>query len=195
MTNPFHVGYWNEHDLQSAGFKKLGRNVQIAKNCTIVGIENITSGDNVRIDGYCTLVAAGTGFIELGSYIHIGSYCLLSGNDGIKMADFTCLSHAVKLYSRSDDYSGNALTNPTVPAEYLNVNRGPVIIEKHRLVGSGSIVLPNITIHEGSAVGALSLVNTDVASWSIYAGIPARRIKERSKKLLELEASLRQQRS
>lgn len=191
MNNPFTVGYWNEHDLVHAGFKHIGHHVQIAKNCTIVGIENISLGNHVRIDGYCTLVAAGAGFIELGSYIHIGCYCLLSGSDGIQIADFSTLSHGVKLFSRSDDYSGNALTNPMIPSQYLNVEHGKIDVGRHVIVGAGSVILPNVTINEGSAIGALSLVKRNIPSWSIYSGVPARRIKDRSQKLLELEAKFR----
>ena len=124
--NPFNQGYYNENDLKDAGFKKLGKNVQIAKNCTVVGVENITIGDNVRIDGYCTIIATGEGWLELGSYIHIGSYSLLSAGAGIRMEDFSGLSQGVKIYSKTDDYAGKHLTNSTVPEKYTGVTEGTV---------------------------------------------------------------------
>jgi len=191
--NPFEIGYFNEHDLKFAGFKRLGRNVQIAKNCTIIGLENIEIGDNVRIDGYCTIIAAGNGWLELGSYIHIGAYCLLSAGDGIRMADFSGLSHGVQIYSRTDDYSGKYLTNPTVPEKYINLSRGAVILERHAVIGAGSIVLPKVTIGEGSSVGALSLVTKSLEAWGVFFGSPAKRLKGRSQRLLELEAELQQE--
>ena len=60
QANPFDTGFYREDELRQFGFKRIGINVQIAKTCTVVGLENIAIGDNVRIDGYCTLVAAGT---------------------------------------------------------------------------------------------------------------------------------------
>jgi len=186
----FDPGYYTKTDLEKAGFKALGKNVFIAKNCTIIGTGNISIGNNVRIDGYCTIISAGEGFVELGSYIHIGGYCLLIASDGIVMEDFSGLSQGVKIYSRTDDYSGEHLTNPTVPAKYTGITKGKVTLSRHVIIGSGSVILPNVTIGEGSSVGALSLVNKTLESWGVYFGSPAKRIKTRSNRLLELEKQL-----
>ena len=182
----FDPGYYTNTQLEKAGFRSLGYNVSIAKNCTIIGIQNISIGNNVRIDGFCSIIAAGNGFVELGSYIHIGCYCLLIAGDGIVMNDFSCISHGVKIFSRTDDFSGEYLTNPTVPEKYTGVTKGQVTLSKHVLIGSGSIILPNLTIGEGSSVGALSLVNKPLESWGVYAGSPVKRVKPRSTRLLEL---------
>lgn len=186
----FSPGYYTENELIDAGFKSIGKNVCIAKNCTIVGLPNISIGDNVRIDGYCSIIASSSGKVTLGSYIHIGSYCLLSGGAGISMADFSGLSQGVKIYSKTDDYSGHHLTNPTIPEQYTGVSQGKVTLEKHVIIGSGSVILPAVTIAEGSSVGALSLVSKDLESWGVYFGAPARRLKRRSKNLLKLERDL-----
>ena len=179
-------GYLNQAELRAEGFNAVGENVAIAKNCTVIGMQNISIGSNVRIDGYCTIVAA-EGSIVIGSNIHIGAYCLLSGGDGIQMKDFSGLSQGVKIYSRSDDYSGRYLTNPTVPSKYVGGARGKVTLGRHVIIGSSSVILPSVTIGEGSAVGALSLVTKDLDSWGIYSGCPAKKIKARSKHLLSLE--------
>lgn len=189
MTNPFDPGYYEEHELAAIGFKSVGSNVRVAKNCTIIGLENISIGDNVRIDGYSTIIAAG-GFVTLGSYIHIGGYSFLSGGAGIVLESFSGLSQGVKIYSKSDDYSGAALTNPTVPSRYLNVVSGAVTLKRHVIVGSGSVVLPNVTIGEGSSVGALSVVTKSLDEWGVFVGVPARRLKSRSRQLLEQEKQL-----
>jgi galactoside O-acetyltransferase len=120
----------------------------------------------------------------------VGAYCLLSAGDGITLGDFSNLSQGIRIYSRSDDYSGEHLTNPTVPAEYTHVTRGRVHLHKHVIVGSGSVILPQVEIGEGSAVGALSLVKRSLDPWGIYAGAPVRRLKARSTKLLALEEDL-----
>lgn len=185
--SPFNVGFFTEHELSGFGFKKLGRNISIAKNCTIIGLHNISIGDNVRIDGYSTIVAAGDGFLNLGSFIHIGSYSLLSAGAGITMNDFSGISQGVRIYSKTDDYSGEHLTNPTVPARYTGVKFGKVVLGRHAIIGSGTVILPNVTIGEGSSVGAQSLVTKNLAEWGVYFGSPAKRIKNRKKNLLDLE--------
>lgn len=188
--NPFNPDYYDEGELREAGFKSLGSNIKLAKNCTIIGLENICIGSNVRIDGYCTLVAAGDGFLNIGSYVHIGGYSLLLAGAGITLEDFSGLSQGVKLYSKTDDYSGSYLTNPTVPVEYTGVVSGEVRSNRHVIVGSSSVVLPGVSIGEGSSIGAMSLVTKNLEPWGVYFGTPVNRLKSRSKKLLDFESEL-----
>lgn len=190
MGKIFRPTHYTESDLANEGFKHLGKNVRIARNCTIVGPENISIADNVRIDGYCTIVATGTGYLDLGSYIHVGGYCALLAAEGIVIEDFSCLSWGCKLFSRSDDYSGRHMTNPMVQPKYTNVSRGRIKLCRHALVGAQTVLLPKVTLGEGVAVGALSLVSKDLAAWGIYSGVPAKWIKERKRELLQLEKNL-----
>lgn len=184
--NPFNHGYYQSDELRNFGFKYVGEHVQVAKNCTIIGLENISIGDNVRIDGGTTLACA-NGYLRLGSYIHIGGGCHLTCAGGIELEDFSGLSQGVKIYSGTDDYSGASLTNPTVPPEFLRVEVAKVHIGRHVIIGSGSVILPGVLIGEGSSVGALSLVNRSLESWGVYFGSPAKKLKSRKQNLLALE--------
>ncbi|WP_229423052.1 acyltransferase [Telluria aromaticivorans] len=189
LPNPFNPGYYRSEELRQFGFGQVGENVMIAKNATIIGLENISIGNNVRIDGGVVL-AAHSGSLVVGDYIHIGGGSYLGCAGGITLGDFANLSQGVRIYSSSDDYSGEALTNPTVPPAYLKLTKAPVALGRHVIVGSGSVILPGANIGEGSAVGALSLVLRPLEAWGIYAGAPARRLKARSRALLELEQAL-----
>jgi len=186
MLTPFDQGYFKEEELKSMGFKAVGENVAIAKNCTIIGLQNISIGSNVRIDSNVS-IAAHKGGLDIGSYVHIGGACHLSCAGTVSLADFSGLSQGVRIYSSTDDYSGQFLTNPMVPTKYLNVEIAPVTIGKHVVVGSGSVVLPGVYIGEGSSVGALSLVTKNLGEWGVYFGAPVKLIKFRSKQLLDLE--------
>ena len=190
MNNPFDPGYYNEEELAGFGFKSVGTNVRIAKNSTIIGLSNISLGSNVRIDGYCGIVAAGVGSVSIGSFIHIGGWCYLSAGDGIVMEDFSGLSQGVRIYSRTEDFSGEHLTNPTVPEKFTGVKHGAVTLKRHVVIGSGTVILPGVTIGEGSSVGALSLVTKSLDPWGVFCGCPAKRLKDRSKRLLKLESEL-----
>jgi len=181
----FNTKYYTTEELKNCGFRKIGKNVKIHENINLVGIENISIGSNVRIDPYASIVASGP--IHIGSFIHIGSYCSLIGAEGIFMDDFSGLSQGVKIYTKSDDYSGLHLTNPTVSNKYTNAQRGPVVLKKHVIIGSGTVILPGIEIGVGVSIGALSLVNRSLKEWGIYSGIPVKRLKNRSKNLLKLE--------
>jgi len=192
MENPFNQGYFSTEQLRGFGFKDVGKNVIVAKNCTIVGLRNISIADNVRIDGN-TVIAAASGSITIGSYIHIGGGCFLACAGGITLGDFSGLSQGVRIYSATDDYTGHWLTNPTVPHAYVKLKVAPVVLGRHVIIGAGTVILPGVTIGEGSSVGALSLVSKALDPWGVYFGLPVKRLKARSKRLLELEKQLRQE--
>lgn len=179
--------FYNTKELLDIGFKKVGKNVSLHKSCIVVGVENISMGDNVRIDGFNSIISSGDGFINLGSHIHIASHCYIGAGSGLVMEDFTGLAHGVKIHTMSDDYTGKALTNSTIPIKYKKINSGKVHLGKHSIVGSGTIILPNVNIQEGCSIGAMSLVTKSLDSWGVYFGIPVKRIKNRLKKVLDLE--------
>jgi acetyltransferase-like isoleucine patch superfamily enzyme len=183
ILNP---GYYNERDLSQYGFLNLGTNVLIAKDAIIIGQHNISLGSNIKIDSNVTL-AASSGKLQIGNFVHIGGSSHFSCSGGVVVRDFVTISQGVKVYSASDDYSGESLTNPTVSEEFKMVDRKSVLISNHVIIGSNSVVLPGVNLGIGAAIGALSLVTGSIDSWSIYGGNPLRKIKPRSKKILEIE--------
>ena len=181
--------FYSLEELKTMGFKKLGNNVKLSKRASIYNVSNISIGNNSRIDDFCVL-SAGEGGIQIGKNVHIAVYSSLIGKGTITLEDFANISSRVAIYSSNDDYSGEYMTNPTVPEQYTNVTHSPVYIGKHTIIGAGSVVLPGVTIEDGVSIGALSLVNKDCISFYIYAGTPAKKNKPRSKKLLELEKQM-----
>ena len=120
MDNPLNAGYFDSEDLKNLGFRRVGDNVKISRNSTVVGFNEIEIGNNVRIDPYVCLIALG-GSLRIGSYVHIGSFSHVAARGGVELADFAGLSQGVRIYSATDDYSGEYLTNPTVPKNYTSV--------------------------------------------------------------------------
>jgi len=172
--------------IESLSFSSVGENVQISDQASFYGANRIRLGNNIRIDDFCVL-SAGVGGISVGDHVHIAVYSSLLGAGRITLSDFSNISSRVAIYSSSDDYSGATLTNPTVPSEYTGVTHADVFLGKHVIVGCGSVILPGVTLEEGVAIGALSLVNKSCDAFGIYVGNPARRIKERKRDLLKLE--------
>ncbi|MCK4783098.1 MAG: acyltransferase [Desulfobacteraceae bacterium] len=178
--------FMTERELLSVCFKYIGENVRISTKASIYNASGISVGDNARIDDFCIL-SAGNGGIIIGKYAHIGCYSSLIGQGAIILEDFSGISGRVSVYSSNDDYSGGALTHPTVPDKYRNVSHGSVVIRKHAIIGAGSVILPNVEIGIGAVVGALSLVKSDCDEFGVYAGIPAKKIAERKRDILRLE--------
>lgn len=179
--------FLSREEIEEIGFKNIGSNVQISKKISVYNPSEVSIGDNTRIDDFCVL----SGNIKIGKNVHVaaGVY-LFGGDEGIIIGDYVGISSRCSIYALTDDYSGNYLTNPTIDDKYKNVIKKQVIFKKHSIVGSGSVILPGSILEEGVAIGSMCLVNGPTDPWSIYVGIPYRKLKERSKRILELEKEL-----
>lgn len=178
--------FLSQDELMCLGFNSLGNNVLISRNATFYKTENISIGDNVRIDDFCVL-SGGKG-IKLGSYIHIACFSAIYGEGEVILDDFAGLSSRAVIYSVSDDFSGSSLTNPTIPDEFKpKLKKGLVHIKKHSIIGTGVTIMPNIILEEGCAVGAHSFVDKSCLPWSVYFGCPAKKIMNRKKDIQKLE--------
>lgn len=180
--------FYTQEQLNEMGFKSIGENVLISNKASLYGIKNIEIGSNVRIDDFCIL-SAGDGGIKIGNYVHIACYAHLIGSGQILVDDHAQISGKVSIYSSSDDFSGDYLIGPTVPKEYTNVKNQTVHLKKYVILGCNVVVLPGVTIEEGTAIGALSLVTKDLPSYGLYGGNPLRFLKERTKGMQKYDIS------
>lgn len=170
-------------ELSAFGFKSIGQDCKISRYARFYGVQNISIGDNVRIDDFCII----SGNVSIGSNIHISAYVALYGSKGIIIEDYAGISSRSTIYSAMDDFSGDYLVGPVHPKEYTNVTGGIVSIKKYSQIGASCLVFPNLTIGEGSVIGAMSMVRHSVDKWGIYAGVPVIKIKDRSDKLKQME--------
>lgn len=176
------------HD--SLNFRARGEDVQIYSRAHVVSPETISIGDSVIIDDFVFLV----GGVEtrIGSFVHLASFSSFLGGGTLIVEDFAGISSGTRVYTGTDDFHGESLTGPTIPAEYRKPVRSFVHIGRYAVVGANAVVLPGVTIGEGCTIGALSLVNRDCEAWTIYAGSPARPVKARRRdEILRLERELR----
>ncbi|WP_019674736.1 acyltransferase [Arsukibacterium perlucidum] len=178
------MAYLTQTQLEALGFKSLGKNVRISDKAAIYNPDQISIGDNSRIDDFCIV----SGRVSIGCYCHITPMCLVAGGiPGITLEDFCTLAYGVKIFSQSDDYSGSTMVNSLIPKKFKNELFAPVLLARQTIVGAGATIMPGVTLAEGCAVGAMSLVTKSTQPWGIYTGIPANRLKDRKRDLLALE--------
>ncbi len=175
------LSHYTDVELLSMGFKSIGKGCLISRKASFYGIEQISIGNNVRIDDFCIL----TGNITLGDNIHISAYVALYGAKEIEFENNTGISARSTIYSAMDDFSGDYLVGPVHPEEYTHVTGGKVLVKSFAHIGANVLVFPNITIGEGCVVGACSMVRGDLKSWGVYYGIPVKRHKERNRGMVE----------
>jgi galactoside O-acetyltransferase len=170
--------------------KSCGKNVIIGITVRIRYPELVEIGDNVIIDDFTYISTQ----LKLHSNVHISAGCKIIGGKAayVEMKEFSTLAPNVVLSAGSDDYLGG-LATPMISIEYKgNIKIGKIILNKHCIVGSGSVVLPDVEFMEGACLGALSLANKSLDEYCLYAGIPAEMLKKRNKKeIANLENKLK----
>lgn len=180
------MAFLGAEDVRALGLADVGEGVLIDADARIIGAARMRIGAHTRIDAFCVL-SAGEGGVAIGEHVHVAAHCFLAGAARIELGDFSGISGRTSIYSSTDDFSGLSLTGPTVPDELRRVDSRPVRVGRHVIVGAGTVILPGVTLGDGAAVGAMSLVRRNVAPFTIVAGNPARVVASREQALLELE--------
>lgn len=163
--------------------RRCGKNVFIDDFALLINPQMIEIGDNVRIDAF-TKIVGGQG-VKIGNYIHIASFCSVIGGGKFIMDDFSTMACGCRIITGDDDYFGNGMTNPTVPEKYRPNRRiGQVIINKHCILGTNTIVHCNVNLGEGTATGSGTIVTRSLPEWKVWLGTPARLQATRKKEII-----------
>lgn len=175
--------FYSKEELAGLGLKAYGENVMISRKASIYGAENIVLGSHVRIDDFCVL----SGKITIGSYVHIGAGTMFfAGDAGISFGSYSGISSRCGIFAISDDFSGDYMISPMVPKDYCHVIGKAVDIGEHCMIATGCTILPGVTLGEGTGLGAMTLVTADTEPWCMYTGVPAVKIKQRRKGVLDM---------
>jgi acetyltransferase-like isoleucine patch superfamily enzyme len=180
--------FLSQKKLYKIGFKYIGQNVLISDKCSIYSPEKIEIGNNVRIDDFSLISPKSS--LRIGNFVHIGCYTSIIGEGDILIDDFVSISGRVSIYSSSDDYTGMSMTNPTVPLKYKKITHGRIHIQKHTIIGSGSLILPNIKLGVGCSIYAHTVIKEDCVDFGVYSGNPSKMIGKRLQKFLIYEKDL-----
>jgi len=111
---------------------------------------------------------------SIGKDVFIGEDLIISDNihdKDVVIGDRVSISPRVTLVTYS-------APNLSLIRPYVKVVKGTIKIEKDAWIGTGSVILPDVTIGEGAVVGAGAVVTKDVPPYTVVAGVPAKVIKK-----------------
>ncbi len=128
---------------------KSGDYIKISRNVVIRDYDKLVIGDDVTINEFSFISAAGG--LQIGSHILIG--------------------HGTSIITSNHIYNGNTMIRGN------GIELAPVNISDNVWIGARAIILPGISIGEGAVIAAGAVVTKDVPDHTVVAGVPARVIK------------------
>ncbi len=169
-----------QNSFDKSQLRSCGEDVFISPSAEIRRPQLVSVGKHVAIDSgvYITTEAV------IGDYTHLSPYITVIGGAKSKLIveDFVTIAAGTRIIAGSDKFMGDGFTSVTVPEKYRDeVEFSTIHIKKFAGVGSNVVIMPGVTIAEGSVIGACSLVTKDTEPWTVYMGIPAKPVKVRPK--------------
>ena len=145
--------------LRTRGFT-IGNNVKISDKVDI-DCRYLKIGDYSRIDAFVFL----SGTVCIGRFTHIAPHCVFSCSEGLTVGDLCGFSPFNYIMTNSANFKNESLSLPTVPKAYKRaIDKGPVKIGNHVILGARCTTFPNTTITSGAKFGSGSLIKGDYNS-------------------------------
>lgn len=149
---PGATGYVLRYGALKVLLKKVDSFCYISPNVEILHFNNIRIGSRFACNTGSYL--NGIGKLEIGNDVLIGSNATISTG-----------KHPI------DYVEGSIFAQPAIPLS--------IVIEDGVWIGAGVVVVPGVTIREGSVVGANSVLTKDTEAWGVYTGAPAKLVRYR----------------
>jgi UDP-2-acetamido-3-amino-2,3-dideoxy-glucuronate N-acetyltransferase len=167
---------------KASPLQKIADSVRIGEGCYIADFVNMygcTVGDNSKVGP----------FVEIQKNASVGNNCKISSHtficEGVTIEDNVFIGHGVVFindpYPRATTDSGDLQTEADWKVH-------PTVIKKGASIGSGAIIMCNVTIGEKALVGAGAVVTKDVPAGATVAGSPARLLRSGASQREKLEA-------
>lgn len=109
--------------------------------------------------------------IRVGDNVNIQMDCFLDGRGGLTIGNNVDITPGVKILTEQHD-----IDSP----DYATVKKA-VVIQDNVVIGSWALILPGVTIGEGAVVASGAVVAKSVEPWTMVAGNPAVKKRERSR--------------
>lgn len=156
------------------------RRISISKNTKLFkgAVLSVQHGGNICIGKGCeihqgTMLLTYGGDIILGDHCSINPYTIIYGHGNVKIGDSVRIAaHTVIIPANHQFKKGKLIREQ-------ELSKNGITVEDDVWIGANVTILDKVEIGKGSVVGAGSVVTKNVQAYSIYAGNPAIKIKDR----------------
>jgi acetyltransferase-like isoleucine patch superfamily enzyme len=156
-----------------ASLRRLGHAARIGRGVMLHHPERLEIGDGVFIGDQVIVQGRFDGSCVLGNHVWIGPQSFLDARN-LVIEDFVGWGPGAKVLGST--HTGDPVTTPIIRTD-LEIR--PVRVGAEADIGVNAVLLPGVSIGRGAIVAAGAVVTSDVAEFSVVAGVPARFIKWR----------------
>jgi acetyltransferase-like isoleucine patch superfamily enzyme len=153
----------------------IGENVTIRRDVEIRCHNNaeIIIEDGVKIDRGVRLLACFDGVVRIKANAEIGLYSVLNGAGSITVGHECMIGSYVNLQASMHRMAQDA----SIKSQGSDL--APVVLGDDVWLGSHVTVLAGVTIGDGAVVGSNAVVTGNIPEMEVWAGVPARKLRER----------------
>ncbi len=150
----------------------LGNNVEIDPSTSF---NNVIIKDNVKIAKRCSIFGGAENPLEIHQDTYVGMNTIING-----FAAKVIIGMNVSIAQNVNIMADSGPNASLVLQRIFPITIGPIMIGNHTWIGSGAIIMPNVTLGNYCIVAANSFVDKSFSDFLVIGGTPARIIRELS---------------
>jgi UDP-2-acetamido-3-amino-2,3-dideoxy-glucuronate N-acetyltransferase len=151
-------------------------------------IQDVEFGDGVVVYSFTNLYGCMIGdrtqvgtFVEIQRGARIGASCKIQSHafvcDGVTIGDRVFVGHGAMFVNDKSPRAARPSGDLVTDADWRLL---ATVVEADASIGTGAVILGGVTIGAGARIGAGAVVTRDIPAGVTVAGVPARRLRERS---------------
>lgn len=154
---------------------KIGNSTKVSSSAIL----EVNDGGSIQIGDRCrifegVIIKTYGGKIIIGDDCSINPYCVIYGHGGLNIGNGVRIATHTVIIPANHNFSAK-----DSPIYMQGLTAKGIVIEDNVWIGANSTILDNVIIQHGAVIGAGSVVNKNILKESIYAGVPAKKIKDR----------------
>lgn len=188
----------NNQNNQLSNLEFMGDNLRkslkfCGKGVVLYSLCKMIRSEHAELDDYCRILD--NTFIDAGKSLKIGKhsmitwFVLIEGGANTVIGDRVFVGPGTKILTSTYKIQGFYAAE-FLPEDCHEIEYGDVTIHDDAYIGANCTIMPGVTIGEGAVAGANCLVNKNLEPWSIYVGVPCKKIGTRKKPSKEMTEKL-----
>lgn len=136
-----------------------------------------TIGKESVIDDFVKIKhVGGAGNIQIGSNVYINSGTVIYSGNGVTIGNDVLIGPNCSIVPVNHNYENRDML---IREQGFSGNKGGITIADDVWIGAGVTIVDGVTVERGAIIAANALVSSNVGQYSIFAGVPAKKIGDR----------------